>query len=303
MIGFLLCLLLMLLCRITLVLPVFQSSRKRYFRPRARSASCYTALRSTRKKPDWVNTKILLLHQQTGYSHRQLAALFNQMFTASTGISVGRTWVRQLLLRQAYQAMQVRTACRHRIPLNTSKLQLWAADTTFVSDQENQVHEVLGLLDHGSRLLLHLQHVARFSAWSFLGYLCLAIARYGKPVRLKTDNHPVFRSRCVRLALKLLGIRQSFSAPAQPWQNGRIERCFGTLKAALSDYPIQHLAHLTQALRDYTTWYNWVRPHQHLHGLTPGQAWHKINPFRTRPKVIRYFSAWGGRLRGFYLRH
>jgi len=109
----------------------------------------------------------------------------------------------------------------------------------------------------------------------------------------------VSRSRRVQQGLNLLGIHQIFSAPTKSWRNVFIERCFGTFK----DYKIQGAKHLAIALTDYTNWYNLICPHQHLHGFTPMQAWCKINPFRTKPKVIQYFSAWDGRLRGFYLRH
>lgn len=170
------------------------------------------------------------------------------------------------------------------------------SDPAFFRDQTHRSHEMLGIIDHGTRLLVHLQQIRRFCAWSFLGHVCLAIARYGKPAALISDNHPVFRSRRVQQGLNLLGIRQHFSAPTKPRQNGRIERYFGTFKAILKDYKIQW-KHLATALIDYTSWYNVIRPHQH--GFTPMQAWCKINTFRTRPKVIEYFSAWGWTLTRF----
>ena len=66
-----------------------------------------------------------------------------------------------------------------------------------------------------------------------LGHLFLAIGKYGTPKFLRTDNESIFTSRLFRGALFLLGIRQQRSDPGCPWQNGRVERFFGTLKNKL----------------------------------------------------------------------
>jgi len=49
----------------------------------------------------------------------------------------------------------------------------------------------------------------------------------------------------------------------------------------------------------FRIWYNHIRPHQHLDGLTPAMAWNgkPANP-RRRPL---YFSEWKGVLTGFYV--
>ncbi|MEO1333954.1 MAG: integrase core domain-containing protein, partial [Myxococcota bacterium] len=69
----------------------------------------------------------------------------------------------------------------------------------------------------------------------------------------------------------MLGIKHQRTLLQAPWQNGRIERFFGTLKSALklrSDGPVD-----ADDLRSFRAWYNHVRPHQHLNGQTPAEAW------------------------------
>lgn len=64
------------------------------------------------------------------------------------------------------------------------------------------------------------------------------------------------------------------TAPCAPWQNGRIERFFGTFKTA-----VRFLESLggdarsvgQQGLDEFRVWYNHLRPHQHLEGRTPAQ--------------------------------
>lgn len=65
----------------------------------------------------------------------------------------------------------------------------------------------------------------------------------------------------------IAGIKQQFSQPGKPWQNGRIERFFGTLKHELRSFKIEKVTDLQQAATSVT-----------------------------------WFCAWGGQLRGYVLR-
>ena len=84
--------------------------------------------------------------------------------------------------------------------------------------------------------------------------------------------------------------------------NGRVERFFGTLKEKLDGWSVDDREQLSLALGDFRAWYNHVRPHQHLHGRTPAEAWAGVDPYAAAPRSIRYFSAWDGLLTGFYMR-
>jgi transposase InsO family protein len=138
--------------------------------------------------------------------------------------------------------------------------------------------------------------------WTFRGWLFLAIGQHGKPKAIKMDKHPVFRSKLVRRVCTIVGVRLRFSEPGKPWQNGRIERFFGTFKAALQHYTILDRQHLLLSLEQFQFWYNRARPHQHLHGATPIDAWRGVNPFRCVPKSAKLFSGWGGVLKGVVIR-
>jgi transposase InsO family protein len=104
------------------------------------------------------------------------------------------------------------------------------------------------------------------------------------------------------LALWLLRIRHRRTEPHCPWQNGRVERFFGTPKAKLDGWSVDGGGQLALALADFCTWYNFVRPHQHLGGRTPAEAWSGIDPFAAAPRTASYFSAWDGILTGYYMR-
>jgi transposase InsO family protein len=150
--------------------------------------------------------------------------------------------------------------------------------------------------------LLSLAALPDKASWTVLGHLFLAIGKYGKPGAIRTDNEACFTSRVFRAVLTFSGIRHQRSDPHCPWQNGRIERLFGTLKQKLDQWCVADRAQLAQDLNTFRLWYNWVRPHQHLDGRTPAEAWAGIDPFANRLKGEYWFEAWEGLLQGYYLR-
>ena len=113
-------------------------------------------------------------------------------------------------------------------------------DLTFLSKQKQKQndhqsnttdqHTLLGIVDAGSRACLALQHTPTKASISILRYLLDCIERYGKPKAIRTDNEICFNSALFNAALWLLGIQHQTTQVCCPWQNGRIERFFGTFK-------------------------------------------------------------------------
>lgn len=66
-----------------------------------------------------------------------------------------------------------------------------------------------------------------------LGYVFLAVGQYGKPRSVRADNEAMLVSWRFTAVLAMLGIRHQKTDIGCPWQNGRIERLFGTLKERL----------------------------------------------------------------------
>ena len=215
---------------------------------------------------------------------------------------MSKSYVHYTIRRHRYEIAVLRRKIRHRPPRPVPVNQVWAMDMTGKGDVLGEIHSMLGIVDHGSRRLLALEPVQRKNAWTLLGHVFLAIGRFGKPMAIRTDNEAVFKSRRFRTVMRLAKIRQQFTVPGCPWMNGRIERLFGTLKEKLDQVRINGKGALLHLLPAFRFWYNHVRPHQNLGGLTPHEAWYGIDPYAKPPKSTEWFEAWGGLLRGFYLR-
>lgn len=103
-------------------------------------------------------------------------------------------------------------------------------DLTGKTDTQNKLHNILGIIDHGSRDCLCLKGLKSKASITLLRYLLDTIEHYGKPKIIRTDNEAVFTSRLFRFGLSWLNIKHQKVDKGCPWQNGRVERFFGTLK-------------------------------------------------------------------------
>lgn len=267
------------------------------FRPAKRLAT----LQRSRRKPEWVIPALIHLKAvmpQAGC--RQLADTFNRLH-AEHRVSVGKTYVSDIVRRHRYAITQLRRRLKHRIPQPQPRNLTWAIDLTGKGDAAGRQHAILGLIDHGSRRCLRLTVLARRNSLILLGHLLIAIGQHGKPKRLRSDNEAIFTSRLFRAGLRALGIQPQTTTPGCPWENGRIERLFGTLKQLLDPLSIASAAPLQQVLMQFTFWYNQVRPHRHLHGRTPYEVWQGIE-LATPVQEVVPVNLLGGALTGYWLR-
>jgi len=178
----------------------------------------------------------------------------------------------------------------------TPSHRVWSLDLCREIDLAGKQRPIFGILDHGPRACIALTALRTKTSVALLRILLDAIERYGAPRAVRTDNEACFTSWTFRFALWLLGIRHQSIDLHCPWQNGRIERFFGTLKGKLNRIDIMNATGLHKALVRFRCWYNHVRPHQHLEYLAPAEA-----GARHRPgKRAIPFTAWEGLLMGYY---
>jgi transposase InsO family protein len=254
------------------------------------------------RKPAWVVDEIIRIHQETGFGSRKVAATFNGLHKAQCNISVGKSFVAEQLCTYRYRAQQLSERYEHRLPPPLPRNRIWGVDMTGKVDSQGDLHTIFGVIDHGSRMALTLGTLQQRTALAVLEALITTVKAHDFPRAIKTDNEPCFASWIFRCGLQWLGIRHQRSEPGHPWQNGRIERLFGTLKEKLDQLTVYSRAGIEQALSEFQFWYNCARPHQHLDGWTPWEAWHGVNPSTHAPKSVMPFNAWDGLLRGYYVR-
>jgi putative transposase len=243
-------------------------------------------------------------------SVRLLATTFNRLYLASTGISVGRSFVYAFRLRCRYDITVARRELKSRPPIEYAVNHTWGLDLTgkqvVTESSTDKVmttnHYILGLIDHGSRLLLALTPLRSKRSWRLAWWVALSVLRYGKPTFIKTDNNAVFTSKLFKACLAALGVSHKRTQVMSPWQNGRIERLFGTLKHSLDEMTMPNFYALGRLMGTFRLFYNEVRPHQALGGLTPAEAWAGVSWQQVCEKTCETvvpFGAWNGLLTGY----
>ena len=223
-----------------------------------------------------------------------IATTFNRLYT-DKGETVSKTYVYEKLKANAYQIKYKRREMKSRKPKATAINQTWGMDLTTVNLNGKQ-QLILGIIDHGSRALLCLEKLESKHGRVILNKLFYTIKQYGFPKRIRTDNESCFNAKLIKLSLKLLSIKKQTTDIACPWQNGRIERCFGTFKQKWRQAILDHNDNLQTKLAIYQTWYNVIRPHSHLDDKTPAEAF--TNKVAKSEAV--FVTGWSGCLSGYY---
>jgi len=162
--------------------------------------------------------------------------------------------------------------------------------------------QIFGVIDNGSRALISLQYVKDKSTINIIRVILKSIELYGKPKIIKSDNEHLFTSKLMRTTLYLLGIKQQTTEIASPWQNGKIERLFLTMKQSFTDIVFPTENSLEIALKEFRIFYNHIRPHQHLNYSTPNEVWDNKPIANSKTHEPYYFTALCGNIAGFYYR-
>jgi len=274
-----------------LLMPIYPQRHRRFRRAIQPPPTTHTW---SQRKPQWVGPKVTHLKVlMPNAGCRQIADTFNRLY-ASKQVTIGKTFVAKWIKSHAVAILRARASMKNRPGRQGPRGLTLATDITF-----HQQQPVLGVIDHsGTRALLALVHLRNRTTIGILRVLLDVFEKYGTPRFLRTDNEAVFTSRLMAGALALLRVHHQRSDPFCPWQNGRIERLFGTLRRTIEAWFLRAGVpdDLGPDLDTFRDWYNHARPHRSLAGLTPAMAWAGITSAKGRQ---RYFRAWDGILAGF----
>jgi len=247
------------------------------------------------RKPSWVQDEIIYLKVYLPkYGCRKIAQTFNRKF-AHTKVTISKSYVYNIVKVKSYEIIQQRKELKNRVPRKIDNNRIWSIDLTTIKEQQ-----VLGVIDGGSRALLKLQYLKTKSTINIIRAILNTIELYGKPKIIRSDNERVFTSKLMNMVLYILGIKHQTTQIASPWQNGKIERLFLTMKQSFQDIIFPTKESLEIGLKEFRFFYNHIRPHQHLNYLTPNEAWNNKPMANSKTHEALYFSALCENVAGFY---
>ncbi|OBK13967.1 IS481 family transposase [Mycobacterium asiaticum] len=161
-------------------------------------------------------------------------------------------------------------------------MELWQMDVVggFPLADGTSAKALTGIDDH-SRMCVCARLMARERTRAVCDGLRAALATYGLPQQILTDNGKVFTGRFHHPPVEVLfdaicrenGIEHLLTQPRSPTTTGKIERFHRSLRAEfLSDTAaFPNLKAAQRALDEWVAYYNNERPHQALQMTTPAQ--------------------------------
>jgi len=209
-------------------------------------------------------------------------------FVRQEGFTAGRLHVATLMKRMGIEALYRRPNTSKPTPGHkiypyllrkqavTRPNQVWAMDITYIPMARGFVY-LVAVIDWFSRKVLAWRLSVTLETGPCLDALKEAIARFGKPEIMNTDQGSQFTSIDFIKALKDAGIQISMDGKGAWRDNVFVERLWRTIKyeeVYLRAY--DNVSAARDGLRRYINFYNTRRPHSSLAGRTPDQAY--LNP-------------------------
>jgi transposase InsO family protein len=160
-------------------------------------------------------------------------------------------------------------------------MELWQIDVMGgVMLADGRELKAVTIIDDHSRFCLAVGLVERATSRPVCGVFARALAQFGAPEAVLSDNGKVFTGRFASRPMEVLfdricrenGIRHLLTAPRSPTTTGKIERFHGTLRRELLNGRFFPDLATAQAVIDaWIVEYNTDRPHQALSGATPAE--------------------------------
>ncbi len=201
------------------------------------------------------------------------------------GFSAGRLHVASLMKRMGIEALYrkpntSKPAPGHKIyPYLLRKLavtrpnQVWAMDITYIPMARGFVY-LVAVMDWFTRKVLAWRLSITLETGPCLEALEEAIARFGKPGIMNTDQGSQFTSIDVIKALKDAGIQISMDGKGAWRDNVFVERLWRTIKyEEVYLHAYDSVSAAREGLTRYIRFYNTRRPHSSLAEQTPDQAY------------------------------
>jgi putative transposase len=221
---------------------------------------------------------------------RKLRALLER-----DGFAVGRkhvgTLMRKMGIRAVYRAPKTSTPGKgpaHRVyPYLLKDLviehanHVWATDITYVPMAKGFLY-LVAIMDWASRRVLAWRTSNTLTTDFCIEALQEALTRYGAPEIFNTDQGSQFTSDDFTAVLKNAGVRISMDGKGRWVDNVFVERLWRSVK--YEEIYLHAYGSITEAnrrLAGYFDFYNHIRSHQSLGGMTPDAAYFASAPLKV----------------------
>lgn len=207
------------------------------------------------------------------YGYRRVTALLRRQ-----GHEINGKRVQRVRRKEGLQVSRKQRKLR-RLGVSTAERQralkanhVWSWD--FVEDQtENGARfRVLTLIDEHTRECLAAHVGWSIRAVDVIAEVEEAMARYGRPTHLRSDNGPEFIAYAIQDWLRDRNVKTIYITPGSPWENAYIESFHDKLRdECLNREIFGSLMEARVVIEQWRLEYNMERPHSSLGYQTPSE--------------------------------
>ena len=221
-----------------------------------------------------------------GVGYRQAWARLGNEFKGVNMKRVHRLWKEEKLQLRRRKTRKIKTG-KTVLMKSERPNHVWCLDFCFDSCLNGTKLKILAVIDENTRECLALEVGTKLTAKGVIGVLEGAMAKYGVPEFLRSDNGPEFICHSLRIWLVIQGCTSKFIDPGSPWQNGHVESFNSRMRAEYLD--AEAFVNLADAQMKTTVWrrfYNEQRPHSSLGYEAPATFAARFrNSCRAKPSL------------------
>lgn len=266
------------------------SKHQFYHRPKSANKTGRPASRQTKRGDTLVdNAEVIALikeiqsDEDTNYGYRKMYYQLLLLGFIINHKKVYRLMKEAALLKEKIKPGSDKKYVRYRTVTPERPLHMLEMDIKMVWLVEHRRHAyILNIIDTFTRVILYwsvgyqMKQEQVKQAWQTI------IADYLQPydllkedlhVELRNDNGPQFSAQSVKSFLAENHIKQTFTHPYTPEENGHVERFHNILKKALGKHPFWSLDELEKRLSGFYQTYNSKRIHASTANLAPRLFW------------------------------
>ena len=216
---------------------------------------------------------VVLSEANPRYGYRRVTALLQR-----AGTKVNAKRVQRVRRAEGLQVSKRQRKLR-RVGVSTAQRQkaerprhVWSWDFVHEQTANGGSFRILTLIDEHTRQCLAMHAERSIRAVDVITVLEMAIARYGAPEHLRSDNGPEFIAYAIQDWLKAAGIKTLYIEPGSPWENGHIESFHDKLRdECLNRELFRSIVEARVILESWRVEYNERRPHSALGYRTPSE--------------------------------
>lgn len=231
-----------------------------------------------------------LAYKHPRYGYRRVHAMLSRQGLPIEIKRVHRLWKRERLAVKPAKKKRKRNKGPWLVPPPRAKYpnHVWTYDFMHEQLVNGKKVRLLNIVDEYDRRCLRIEIKRSMTAKDVRSCLEKAMALYGIPEFIRSDNGSEFIEKGLREWLAEQGTKTLYVRPGSPWENGKCESFNGKFRDEFLNRELFHsLVQIQIQAEWWRVYYNTERPHSALDYQTPQEFHEEWEKGQQPPKPLR----------------